>query len=287
MVVDPSSYYTIRDTVIIVPLDGTDLSKIDLEDLKVFEDSVDEKYLHWIKWDVSFPVVQISKTILNENDQNMDEALKLLKDEVKLVIDEAGYRGETSDILMSKNDNILSVASDGWEVIETIDFMKAREKKIDTEDYDADNNSDDEIKATNMNHQLFPPIRIVGMIMMIFFFAVIAHFIKVGKKRNGKVWEAEKARSINGDLVSYEGTNFLLQNSQINGQSLQQMMSPPPQDSLSLLSKSRQYARTKTNYHEEAARVISTDKASPDHVRIVIAKKERLPLGRKISAPTN
>jgi hypothetical protein len=214
-IVDIESFYTNRDTVIIVPVDGTDFTHLTATDHKVFEGSIVGKYLHWIQWDISCPIVQISKTILNEKQQNVDKALESIRADARLVMDETTSGSDVSEILMSKNNQILSVSKNGWEVVKSIEYMKPRKKKRDEEYGGAitDDESGDDEKIETAGSGFFQPIRITGFILMSVLFAFLTLLIKVGRKRDDKVWEAKKNSPMDGDLVSYEGVNFLLENS--------------------------------------------------------------------------
>ena len=218
-----NSYYTNRDTVILLPLESNDMSKIKLRDFQVFEQSIKNNYLHWIQWSITCPIVQISKHTLNEKQQNVDKALEIVKKEARLVMDTTISSDEVRDILMSKNQHVLSVSANGWEVVESINFIQAREAARDDDENDDKNVSDkdgildpDNGKETNSGWiGFFQPIRIVGAGMMILLFTVLLHLIRAGKRRDDKIWEAKKAAPMKGDLVSHEGMNYLLQSSRV------------------------------------------------------------------------
>ncbi len=239
VIIDPNSYYTNRETVIIAPIDATnknDFSKVDANEFQVFEGSIEGKYLHWIQWDVKCTIVQISRTTLNEEGKDLDAAIDRVKAEARLVMDTVTTTDEMSDILMNKNEDILSVSASGWEVVESIEFMKLRKENQNGGGGKGGNNDDDvnslvgtDDDLAKKRYNIFQPIRVAGMIMMVFFFVVLTGLIKAGKRRDDKAWDARilAESPMNGDLVSYEGVNFLLQSSRMEAENMNiQHLSP-------------------------------------------------------------
>mmetsp|Transcript_18214 Transcript_18214/g.27317 ORF Transcript_18214/g.27317 Transcript_18214/m.27317 type:complete len:339 (+) Transcript_18214:10-1026(+) len=229
VIIDTNSYYSNRATVIVAPISAkNDLSQVVATEFPVFEPSIVGNYLHWIQWDIKCPIVQISRTIWNEENRVFGRTLSRVQAEGKLVMDTVTSTQEMNDILMSKNENILSVSTSGWEIFKSQNFMEPRKKDREEGGNRKDNtgsleNTDDEL--TPERYRVLQPIRVAGLIMMAIFFFVVAFLIRAGKKRDDKAWEARmlEASPINGDLVSYEGVNFLLQSSRIEAESLQRL----------------------------------------------------------------
>lgn len=269
IIIDSSSYYTKRATVVIAPVDAlNDLSQVDANEFQVFEGTIKGKYLHWIQWDVKCPVVQISRTTLNEKDQDFKKALDQVKAETRLVMDEVLATNEMNSILTSKNDDILKVSASGWEVVKSIEFMKVRKENRNDdglngrekdEDFDSINRIDDDLALER--YMIFQPIRVVGLFMMAIFFIVVIGLIKSGKRRDDKAWDARMLESsqLDGDLVSYEGVNFLLQNSRIEAESLQRLTpTKDEQRSPTNMGEDRQYRQ----YQEKKTSPDSQQKSS-------------------------
>lgn len=257
-----NSYYSNRDTVILVPADGKDLFKIKLKDFQVFEQSIKGNYLHWIQWSISCPIMRISKLALNQKEQNVDEALELIKKETRLVMDTTTSSHEVRDILMSKSQYVLSAAANGWEVVESIDFIEAKKAVGDNDDSFNNSTKDsiiDPIDGKRTDSGLigfFQPIRIVGLVIMIFFVTILMHLIRAGRRRDEKIWEAKKAIPMRGDLVSYEGVNYMLQSSQMNPQNMNVSQQSAGHSSS---SEENDFSKSPNKEKEEFTRLVSKD----------------------------
>merc|ERR1711976_742037 len=120
---------------------------------------------------------------------------------------------------MTKNSNVLAVSVDGWEVMESIEFMKAIKENALTES----NESNDDI-TLNTNVQKGSrrqPIRIAGCVMMGSFFLILFFLIRAGKKREEKAWQVKATCPINGGLETEEGVNLLLDSSRVPSATIQ------------------------------------------------------------------
>lgn len=177
-----------------------------------------EKYLlNWIQWDVYYEIVSQHNDYNNNirNDTTMNQSSNYYTPiQIQSIMNMALSNNDhynLNNILMEKNEGVLSVTGNGWEVEKSMEYMETysdhnpnKANKPNTKLIENDNND----IATILH-----PIRITGMIMMIVFITTMIHLIQTGSKRHRLFWEKMRR---NGNFVHYhddleatcEGTTY-------------------------------------------------------------------------------
>jgi len=216
--------YTNKDAVFLIDWKNGEkaLEHVDVNDRNLFVDNDkdgDDQYnlqVKWIEWGVTITIVQAPRPLWISESKDKDAVISKMEISTNQAVNMALSNGEFQEALQTQDPRILGSSSIGKE-FDT--FRSEWEKLLPDDDVDTDgtdsdlNLSKDEMEEKEP-YKKFPPLRIIGISMMISTIIMLCLVFLSARRRNqDENWEVhanEDKGKLFADLGTQEGVDEFL-----------------------------------------------------------------------------